>query len=172
MHPYLRRTSDPAGHNTLYRREDQWRARGNSAITGCFARCLLVVTPPAWPASVRGPFFPLWLPQPCSQKRRASVLLAQTGRHNKSPTAMALGDRLASSRRTNSRLGQILHACTIDGDGRLNFQTAVIRTWLCVNPSLWNLPHRPSQQRFGNACGGKLAPCSNDKDPIWLSRSN
>ena len=30
---------------------------------------------------------------------------------------------LVSSRRTNSRTGQILHSCNIDGDGRLNFQT-------------------------------------------------
>jgi hypothetical protein len=43
---------------------------------------------------------------------------------------------------------------------------------MCVNRQVWNLPHRPSKQRFGNACGGKLAPCSNDKDPIWLSSSN
>ena len=71
------------------------------------------VRPPVWPGGVRGPFSPLWLLLPCSQKRRASVLLTQTYRHNKSPTARALGDSLASSRRTNSRLGQILHSCII-----------------------------------------------------------
>ena len=30
---------------------------------------------------------------------------------------------LVSSRRTNSRTGQILHSCIIDGDSPLNFQT-------------------------------------------------
>jgi len=69
--------------------------------------------PPVWLGSARAPFSPLWLPLPCSRKRRASALLAPTYRHNKFPTATAFGDSLASSRRTNSRLGQILHSSII-----------------------------------------------------------
>jgi hypothetical protein len=69
--------------------------------------------PPVWLGSARAPFSPLWLPLPCFRKRRASALLAPTYRHNKFPTATAFGDSLASSRRTNSRLGQILHSCII-----------------------------------------------------------
>jgi hypothetical protein len=111
------------------------RTRDTSAVLFCDICCLLKevmtpkqtaqrretaarlinkrVRPPVWPGGVLKPFFPLWLPLPCSQKRRASVLLAQTYQHNKSPTARAWGDSLASSRRTNSRLGQILHSCII-----------------------------------------------------------
>jgi hypothetical protein len=69
--------------------------------------------PPVWPGSARGPFSPLWLPRPCSQKTRASVLLAPTYRHNKFPTARAFGESLAASRQTNSPLGQILHSCRL-----------------------------------------------------------
>src|SRR6516162_2777728 len=86
----------------------------------------MAVTPPVSPTIERGPFSPLWPPLPCSQKRRASALPAQPDRHNRSPTAKAQEGSLVSSRRTKNRLGQILHSCTIDGDGRLNFQTAYL----------------------------------------------
>ena len=69
--------------------------------------------PPVWLGSAQGPFSPLWLPRPCSQKIRASVLLAPTCRHNKFPTARAFGESLAASRQTNSPLGQMLHSCVI-----------------------------------------------------------
>jgi hypothetical protein len=81
------------------------------------------VTRPVWPGSVQGPFFPLWLPPPCFQKNRASILPTPNDRRDGFPTARASQDSLVSSRRTNSRTGQILHSCIIDGDGRLNFQT-------------------------------------------------
>jgi hypothetical protein len=69
--------------------------------------------PPVWQGSARGPFSPLWLPRPCSQKTRASVLLAPTYRHNKFPTARAFVESLASLRQTNSPQGQILHSWVI-----------------------------------------------------------
>ncbi len=75
-------------------------------------------------ASVRALFFPLWLPLTCFQKRQVSALPAQLYMHNKSPTAMVLAGLLVASRRPNSRPGQILHSCIIDGNGRFNFQTA------------------------------------------------
>ena len=71
----------------------------------------------------KGLFSPLWLPPPCFQKSGATVLPAPNDRHNKSPTARASQDSLVSSRRTNSRTGQIPHSCIIDGDSPLNFQT-------------------------------------------------
>ena len=81
------------------------------------------VTRPVWPGSVQGPFFPLWLPPPCFQKSRASILPTPNDRRDRFPTARASQDSLVSSRRTNSRTGQILHSCNIDGDSPLNFQT-------------------------------------------------
>jgi hypothetical protein len=51
-----------------------------------------------------------------------------TGR---SPTARGLEDSLATSRRPNSRLAQILHSCGSNGDGRLKFQMAAGRAWRC-----------------------------------------
>src|SRR6516165_8546820 len=84
----------------------------------------MAVTPPVSLTIVRGPFSPLWPPLPCSQKRRASALPAQPDRHSRSPSANE--GSLVSSRRTKNRLGQILHSCTIDGDGRLKFQTAYL----------------------------------------------
>ena len=88
-------------------------------------RCFVIfgVTRPVWPGSVQGPFFPLWLPPPCLQKSRASILPTPNDRHDRFPTARASQDSLVSSRRTNSRMGQILHSCIIDGDSPLNFQT-------------------------------------------------
>jgi hypothetical protein len=71
------------------------------------------IRPPVWLGSARGPLSPLWLPLPCSQKRRASVVRAPIYRHNKFPTARAFGESLAASRRTNSQPGQILHSCII-----------------------------------------------------------
>jgi hypothetical protein len=68
---------------------------------------------PVWLGNTRGPFSPLWLPRPCSQKIRASVLLAPTYLHNKFPTARAFGESLGASRQTNSPLGQILYSCVI-----------------------------------------------------------
>jgi len=67
--------------------------------------------PPVWIRSVRAPFSPLWLLLPCSRKKATSVLLAPTCLHSKFPTATASADPLAASRRTNSRLGQIVHSC-------------------------------------------------------------
>jgi hypothetical protein len=58
-------------------------------------------------------FFPSLAASAMLSKKTASALLAPTYRHNKFPTATAFGDSLASSRRTNSRLGQILHSCII-----------------------------------------------------------
>ena len=69
--------------------------------------------PPVWIRSVRVPFSPLWPLLPCYRKRPASVLLAPTCRHNKSPTATAFADSLAASRRTNSQLAQTVHSCII-----------------------------------------------------------
>jgi hypothetical protein len=68
---------------------------------------------PVWLGSARGPFSPLWLPRPCSQKTRASVLLAPTCRHNEFPTAKAFGESLAASPRTNSLRAQIFRSCVI-----------------------------------------------------------
>jgi hypothetical protein len=110
---------------------------------------------PVWPGSVQEPFFPLWLPPPCFQKSRASVLPPPNDRHNKSPTARASQGFLVSSRRTNSRTGQILHSCIIDGDGHLNFQTVpLFRTRLC-----W-LGRRKQSPGTSNPLPG----------PLWLSR--
>jgi hypothetical protein len=78
--------------------------------------------PPVWLGSARAPFSPLWLPLPCSRKRRASAQLAPTCRHNKFPTATAFGDSLAASRRTNRQLGQIFTHALLGGDWRLNFK--------------------------------------------------
>ena len=61
--------------------------------------------PPVSPASVRGPFSPIWLPLPCFQKILESVLPARFYRHSKSPTAMALVGLPFASRRPNNRLG-------------------------------------------------------------------
>ena len=69
--------------------------------------------PPVWLGSARAPFSPLWLPLPCSRKRRASVLLAPTYRHNKFPTARAFRESLAASPRTNNQPRQIHHSCAI-----------------------------------------------------------
>jgi hypothetical protein len=49
----------------------------------------VTVTPPVWPASVRGPFFPLWQPLPCFQKRQARIVPAPIDRRDKSPIARA-----------------------------------------------------------------------------------
>ena len=77
------------------------------------------------PASARGPFCLLWQPLPCFQKRRAKTLSAPTDRHGKFPISMLSAGSLATSRRPRSQSGQILLlSCTINGDGRLNFQTA------------------------------------------------
>jgi hypothetical protein len=94
------------------------------------------ITPPVSSASERGPFCPLWPPPPCSQKRRASALLAQNDRHSRSPIARAWAGFLAASQRPSSRLGQIqiLRSCTINGDGRLKFQTALASTRCGVVP--------------------------------------
>jgi len=78
---------------------------------------------PVWPGSVQGPFFPLWLPPPCLQKSRASILPTPSDRRDGFPTSRASQDSLVSSRRTNSRTGQIPHSYLLDGDARLNFQT-------------------------------------------------
>ena len=56
------------------------------------------LTRPVWPGSAQGPLFPLWLPPPCFQKSRATVLPAPNDRHNKFPTARASRDSLVSSR--------------------------------------------------------------------------
>ena len=82
------------------------------------------VMPPVSQANVREPFSPLWPPLPCSQKRPASVLPAPTDRHSKSPTAKAWAGSLAVSRRQSAGSNFSLHSCTIDADGRLNFQIA------------------------------------------------
>jgi hypothetical protein len=79
--------------------------------------------PPVWLGGAQAPFSPLWLPRPCSQKTRATILLAPTCRHNRSPTATAFGESLAASRRTSSPLGQILDSCFLNGDARFQFQT-------------------------------------------------
>ena len=50
------------------------------------------VTRPVWPGSVQGPFFPLWLPPPCFQKSRASILPTPNDRHDRFPTARASQD--------------------------------------------------------------------------------
>jgi hypothetical protein len=84
------------------------------------------LTRPVCPGSAQGTFFPFWLPPPCFQKSRASVLPGPNDRHDKSPTARASLDSLVSSRRTNSRTGQILRSCIIDGDCRLIFKLAAI----------------------------------------------
>ena len=91
----------------------------------------MAVMPPSRLASVRGPFSRLWPPLPCSKKSRASFLAAPTDRHGRSPTARDWVDSLATSRRPNSRLGQILHSCGSNGDGHLKFQTAAGRAWRC-----------------------------------------
>jgi hypothetical protein len=65
---------------------------------------------PVWPGAVQGPFFPLWLPPPCLQKSRASILPTPSDRRDGFPTSRASQDSLVSSRRTNSRTGQILHS--------------------------------------------------------------
>ena len=83
------------------------------------------------PASVRGPFSRPWPLLSCSKKSLASFLAAPTDRHGRSPTARGSEDSLATSRRPNSRLSQILHSCGSNGDGRLKFQTAAGREWRC-----------------------------------------
>ena len=94
------------------------------------------LTRPVWPGCARAPFFPLWLPSPCFQKSRASVLPAPNDRHGKSPTATASQESRVASRRTNSRTGQILGSCVVDGDCRLIFKLAAISDrWMLVRPS-------------------------------------
>ena len=61
--------------------------------------------PPVSPASVRGPFPPLWLPLPCFQKILESVLPARFYRHSKSPTAMAFGGPALRFTTTEYQLG-------------------------------------------------------------------
>jgi len=63
------------------------------------------------------------MPRPCSQKTRASVLLAPTYRHNKFPTALFLGTSSSlHDERIVSWVKFFTHAL-LDGDGRVKFQT-------------------------------------------------
>src|SRR5262245_242192 len=74
-------------------------------------------------ARMRGPFSPLWPPLPCFEKRQGSFPAVRTDRRGKSPTSMPWAVCLATSRRPNSRLGQIpRNACRINDVGRLKFQ--------------------------------------------------
>jgi hypothetical protein len=120
------------------------------------------VTRPVWPGSVQGPFFPLWLPPPCFQKSRASVLPAPNDRHDKSPTARALQQSsLVSSRRTNSRTGQILRSWIVDGDCHLIFKQAAISDRTPIPPSTSRGGPKPNQrtsapQRLGVSSGSRV----------------
>ena len=74
-------------------------------------------------ANVRGPFFLLWSPLLRLQKRQGNFQGVRIDKRDKSPTSMLWAACLATSRRPNSRLSQILHnPCGINGVGRLKFQ--------------------------------------------------
>src|SRR6476646_10281228 len=90
-----------------------------------FVACSCVLTYGSHAACLarKRPRAPLWLPPPCFQKSPASILPTPNDRRDRFPTARASQDSLVSSRRTNSRTGQILHSCIIDGDSPLKFQT-------------------------------------------------
>jgi hypothetical protein len=76
--------------------------------------------PPVCLGSARAPFSPLWLPSPCSRKRRASALVAPTYRHNR-PRLFGIPSSLHDERIV-SRIEFFTHA-KLDGDGRIRFQT-------------------------------------------------
>src|SRR5262249_13652267 len=99
---------------------------------------------------------------------RASAPPGHSYRHDKSPTARVWADSLASSRRTKNQLGRIVHSRSINGDGRLNFQTAATSDQLIlVRPlaSSLNIERLASQQlkighNANDRAGQKLAKWS------------
>ena len=95
----------------------QGQARPVSRSYGRYAACFTF-------ASKRArALFPSLAATAMLSKKTGELSSGPPDRRGKSPTSMALAGCLATSRRPNSRLGQIPHnACGINGVGRLKFQ--------------------------------------------------